>query len=254
MPIDSSTYHIEDANSWEDATAHIALFLLLAQRNRLTSGQVDADELSRDPVGYVSSEWDGALVRAALNTRGRQLAANHYTDFLAEYLSQATAAGFDSRDDALPSGVDVLELADVVDLWFKARLGTGEVDSIERYRHEAPSDASAAAHMAAFLLLAAHNDLLDEAEVDVTALEDDPVRYLLDKCDGGVAPGLLGDAGRRFVSAMYDEYKERYFIALETLGLMSHDDDRFPHDVDISAIVDELGEWFSTNVESESPE
>lgn len=49
-------------------------------------------------------------------------------------------------------------------------------------------------HMAAFLLLAAHNNLLDEAEVDVDV------------------------------------------------------------DVDISAIVDELSEWFSTSVGSESLE
>ncbi|MFK7986329.1 MAG: hypothetical protein AB8I08_09885 [Sandaracinaceae bacterium] len=59
--IDGADWHIADAGTWERASRHIGLFMLLAARHGLASDAVNVVDLERDPVDYVIREWDGVL-------------------------------------------------------------------------------------------------------------------------------------------------------------------------------------------------
>lgn len=83
---DKLKFHIDDADSEEQAAAHMAIFLEWAANHDLLSDAHDRDRLLRDPVRYVIDEVPN-LADSDFREEALAFVDDHYRDYV-EYLTE----------------------------------------------------------------------------------------------------------------------------------------------------------------------
>lgn len=104
MAIDRLKFHTDDADSPEQAAAHIAIFLEWAGKQGFLAPRHDLDKLGADPIRYVLEECPD-LAESDLTDAGNAFAQEEYgeyLDYLGEHASDADMSSYEYA--ASPAG------------------------------------------------------------------------------------------------------------------------------------------------------
>jgi hypothetical protein len=113
MAIDRLKFHLDDADSEEQAAAHMALFMEWAANKDFLSDKHDRDQLLDNPVRYVIDEVPD-IADSDFTDEALEFVRAHYSEYLDYLAEHAEEAGMSSYQYAAsPEGrEDLLECLD----------------------------------------------------------------------------------------------------------------------------------------------